>query len=597
VVALIADKPIVGTGKLLFCTCERGPSGTIADAPRHRRCLWDFAEVLYDGPAGSSKTFSDLARIYALMVNYPGVRILGLRRTLKACRESIQVTFEDHILGPGHPWLDKGGSREHRSSYTNPANGAHFAIGGTDDIEQHLSSEWDLGFFFEATQPGMVEYDWVTIGTRMRGVAIPHPHCDFPDGVYTWSDRFRGKKIVDIISDRFPPRVVKDGRSTRVEEKEGPRLAASVGGKFCGAGCDDRNVPLFFRQRVAECNPSIVEGEQHWLMKRYKARLMARITACHADNPRADAAYLNELKAMPEPFRSVYYDGKWVSVEGKCWPSYNPERHYIAGSFKIEPSTGRKYVTVTEPGWCEGGRAKVFPIASVVAGYDWGINRPGSLQVLAITPDKRAFRVAEILRSEATIEDWAGWVVELVDKFAIEAILCDPSARAIWQLFNQRLGPRQGRTVGGICQAGDNTRGTEAWVQGGIDLVRTMFSQDRLILLADCHHGPVDPVLRQKRLPIGLHEEIPGYVLARDKSNPDRILPYPDRDCRKDGCDALRYVCMDVFEADRYVAPRIIQTFGHMDPNIGLTGAEELELRRKQELLAPPRAKPKYWSR
>jgi hypothetical protein len=566
---MVARAPnVIGTGTLLWCTCKRDPiTGKVRRDPH---CIAEDREVLYDGPAGSSKTYSDLARIYWLMCTYPGVRILGLRRTLVSMRESIQISWETHILGADHEWLQKGGSIGTRSSYTNPTNGAHFAIGGTDEIEKHLSSEWDLVIFFEATQPGMIEYDWNTIGTRMRGTGIPHPHCAYPDGIYT-----DGRPITALLdtTTRFAARIampdgsveiVPDGK-TDEGRRAGQMKARRVGGRYLDDGEDDDGVPLFWRQRIAECNPSIVEGEQHWLYRRWHAGHMVRLLASHADNPRADAAYLAELRALPEPFRSVYYEGKWVSVEGKCWPTYNPELHYVLGQYEHDPLRGLSYVHVTDPKWRTGGKPKVLQVSSVIAGFDWGLAHPGSLQVFAVVgtgADKIAFRVAELLHGEGddgvgSLDWWADQLVRMVDRFHIQAVLCDPSARAIWEMFNVRLGPRAGRNQGGICQAADNTHGSEGWLQGGIDLVRSLFAQNRLFLLADCHQGPLDPRLVHRRRPTGWHLEIPGYVLARDATNPDRVLPYPDKKRgMDDGCDAARYALVDIFSADRDLRPK-----------------------------------------
>lgn len=608
---MVARAPnVFGTGALLWCTCRRDARGKLIKSPN---CIADDKEVLYDGPAGSSKTYSDLAWVYWAMNRYPRVRILGLRRTTVSFRESIQIGWEQHILGQDHEWLTKGGSLRTRTQYENissksPGLGAHFAIGGTDEIEKHLSSEWDKVIFFEATQPGMLEYDWNTIGTRMRGTGIPHPHCAYPDGVYD-----DGRSIVEVMDTtlRFAARVVAPNGETTVipngltpeGKAAGRALARQVGGRFCDMGEDDDGVPLFFRQRIAECNPSIIEGEQHWLWKRWQQGHMVRLFASHGDNPRADAAYLAELQALPEPFRSVYYEGKWISVEGKCWPTYDPEQHYILGKYEYNASLGRAYVKVTDPKWQERGRERVFPVASVVAGFDWGLDHPGSIQIFAVCgmdADRIAFRVAEILHGEGErgiggLSWWAEQVVQLVDKYHIQAIMCDPSARAIWEEFNRQLGTREGRDKGGICQAADNTHGTEGWLQGGLDLVKTLFAQNRLFLLADCHEGPLDPRLAHKKRPTGWHLEIPGYILARDATNPDRVLPHPDKKRgMDDACDAARYALMDIFSNDRVIKPKLLRSYAELDVNVAMSGAEELALRRRLGL-EEEREDPRRW--
>lgn len=557
-----------GTGQLLWCRCKRGPSGTVHDGYRDPDCIFEDTEILYDGPAGSSKTFSDCVRAHWICSRYPA-RILFLRETFSSHAESIKPIMEEHVLGPHHELLEQGGSRENRTHYDYKKTGAHIRYGGIDRLYLYLSSEWDIVDFYEAQNPRIRESHWAEIGTRMRGTNIPHPHCQYPDGVMP--DGMTTRQA--MIEGRFEERDVKlpNGRSRHVMKGE-----------------DDYGCPLFFRQRVGECNPSIIEGDQHWLMQRFLAGKMTRLFAQHADNPMIDESYLKELRELPEPYRSAYYEGKWTVAEGLCWPTYRPKRHLIYGSFERDPSTGTRTVEVGD--WLDDhGRPKRFPIQSVTAGFDWGIERSGSLQVVAYSgkgADKIAFRIAEVHHNGESLDWWAEQVVAAVDAFRIEAILCDPSARAIWEMFNLRLGKRQGRDVGGICQAGTNTRITHDWMLGGIDLVRVMFGRDRLFLFDNCHMTPpgVDPKLKMKKRPVGLHEEIPGYRFARDKTDNDRVLPEPDKVCFKDGCDALRYDLMDGFQTERDIKPKPLRTFSELSPYTALKGSEEAAMRRRQEI-------------
>lgn len=568
---------VVGTGALLWCRCKRGKSGTVYDGWRDPECLWGFSEVLYDGAAGTSKTFSDCVRMHDICSRYPKARILLVRETRQSLRESVQPLYETQVIGLDHEILQHGGSREHRVSYDywngprapdgSKTKGAHIALGGVDRIELYLSTDWDLCVFHEATNPRISEYHWNTIATRMRGRGIPHPHCQYPDGIVT-DGKYRGMSVEEVLTttERFKERMARDPQTGRMRKIED--------------GQDDYGTPLFFRQRVAECNPSMVEGQNHWLMQRWlkSEGKVARITAVHGDNPAIDAEYLENLRSLPEPFRSVYFEGKWVSAHGKCWPSYDPKRHLVRGEFRRDASTGAAHIVVAD--WLDdNGFPKVFAVKSVTAGFDWGIGHAGSLQIGATTTCGKLFRIAEVHYHDQGIEWWAGKVAELVDLYRIEAILCDPSARAVYEFFNERLGHRaHGRKVGQICFPADNSKQTNGWVQGGIDLVRTMFAQDRLFLFSDCHYGPIDSKLRHKRMPIGLHEEILGYVLAADPHNPDRFLSLPDKKRGlDDGCDSLRYLCVDVFKLDRDLRSRFNGIQSH-DPARLLTGAEEERL-------------------
>jgi hypothetical protein len=568
---------LVGTGKLLLrCTCTRGPSGTVYDGERDPQCLWGFQEVLYEGAAGTGKTFADSVRVHAIGTKYPQARMLILRETRESLRESFQPLFESFVIGLDSEILQRGGSRDHRTTYDylngpvsangERTNGAHIKLGGVDRIELYLSTDWDLVLFLEATNERIAEHHWNTIKTRMRGRGIPHPHCQYPDGIVTDGEH-AGKTVSEVLTmtERFSERDVRrNGVVLHVHDGE-----------------DDYGTPLFWRQMVAECNPSIVHGENHWLVRRFEQSRgqMVRVTATHRDNPAIDHEYLEGLRSLPEPYRSVYYEGKWMSVQGRCWKAYDPKRHIVRGLFERDSATGG--ATLVIDSWrTPNGQPQRLGVKSVVAGFDWAIGHAGSLQVGAVSACGKLFRIAEVHFHDRGIDWWAEKVKELVDLYRIEAILCDPSARAIWELFNERLGHRaQGRKVGQICQAADNTRQTKDWVQGGIDLVNTMFAQDRLFLFGDVHYGPTDEALRHKRAPIGLHEEILTYQFAPDPNRPEGFLPVPDKKRGfDDGCDALRYLCMDVFKIDRDMRPaqNLIRS---VSPHIAMSGADEERLR------------------
>jgi hypothetical protein len=575
---------VIGAGALLWCKCKRGPSGTVNDGWRDPACLMDYPEVLFDGPAGAGKTFADLVRVHWLSEKHPEFRGLILRETGQSLVESHMALFENHILGLDHEILKTGGDRKNRRVYDylngppdprgNPTKGAHIALGGVDRIDLHLSTEWDFFLLGEATNPRIREHHWNAIKHRMRGKGIPHPHCQYPDGIVT-DGKYAGERVADLMAstERFAERRVKHPLTGRVF--------------VARQGEDDYGVPLFWRQMIAECNPSMIEGEQHWLMQKWlngggnakpgeRHIPMARLIASHADNPTLDAAYMDGLRSLPEPYRSVYLEGKWTSIEGKCWPTYDPRRHLIRGEFVRDANMGQARVRVLD--WLDDfGEPKTFDVKSVTAGFDWGMGHAGSLQVVASTVCGKAFRICEHHYHDKGIEYWAKVVVELVDMYRIEAIMCDPSAKAIYEFFNEQLGHRRGRNLSGICQKADNTHATEDWIMGGIDLVRTLFAQDRLFLFVDCHHGPVDERLKMKRAPTGLDQEIAGYVLARDPQNQERTVPHPDkkRNPFDDGCDAIRYDLVDVFKVDRDMRGAIERKYFQQDlSNRVLSGAQ-----------------------
>ncbi len=560
-----------GSGKRLLCRCPRDPVTNRVEQV-DPQCGWRHREILYDGPANCGKTFYDCYSCFVIATRYPDSRILWLRETLKSLRESIQEIFEDHVLGPGHPAIMQGGSREHRISYTFPSDtnrpkildGGHIALGGLDRPDLYHSSQWDIILPFEATNPRVREYDYTKIvGRGLRGKGIPHPHCRYPDGIITddaVGARFKGRKVREVV------------------QEYGDEVFPGV--------LDPDGHPLFFNQARLECNPSDTEGESHWLWKRFEAGRIVRLAARHTDNPTITETDLKALQELPEPLRSVFYEGRWIATSGRVWQTYDPKVHLVRGEFSFDKISGGRSVRVYD--WLDdNGNPRTFRVVSVVAGFDWGLTSPSSLQVFAKTAEGLAFRVAEIYRVQGmedgkpvgTVAWFADEVVKLTDSHGLEAVLCDPSAAASWELFNVYLA-KVGK--GGLARPADNTRKTKDGIQGGLDLVRSMFGRNRLFLFTDCHIGPIDPSLRKVRRPVGWETELPHYVLARDPKDQTKILDYPDDSCVDHACDAGRLALMDVFQNERQVKPKPLLT-ARSDPWIHPTRAD-LEAERAVEV-------------
>lgn len=129
--------------------------------------------VMIDGPAGTGKTVGTLAWIYEMMDSYPGTRVLIARKTKESIRESVLVTWENHVLPEGSPMLD-GPARENRESYRH-ANGSELAIIGLHDkkaVNQVKSQEYDIIYCNEASQ--LTEGDIGLLTTRLRNFRLPH---------------------------------------------------------------------------------------------------------------------------------------------------------------------------------------------------------------------------------------------------------------------------------------------------------------------------------------------------------------------------------------------------------------------------------------
>jgi phage terminase large subunit len=128
-------------------------------------------EVLIEGPAGTGKTRAVLEKANFLAETYPGIRILFVRKTRKSLTESVLVTWEEKVLWEGHPARTGDASRDNRNHYTYP-NGTHIVVGGLDNPDRIMSTEYDVICAFEATE--LFLDDWEKLNTRRRNNVMPY---------------------------------------------------------------------------------------------------------------------------------------------------------------------------------------------------------------------------------------------------------------------------------------------------------------------------------------------------------------------------------------------------------------------------------------
>lgn len=123
-------------------------------------------EIILGGPAGTGKSRCNLEYLNYWASEYPGCRLLMLRKTRRSLTESGMVTLEQKVLHPaqGVQWKS---SVQH---YQYP-NGSIIAVGGLDKPQKIMSSEWDIIYPQEATD--LEESDWEMCSTRLRNGKLP----------------------------------------------------------------------------------------------------------------------------------------------------------------------------------------------------------------------------------------------------------------------------------------------------------------------------------------------------------------------------------------------------------------------------------------
>jgi hypothetical protein len=195
-------------------------------------------------------------------------------------------------------------------------------------------------------------------------------------------------------------------------------------------------------------------------------------------------------------------DGKPAQAEGVVYDDWNEATHLIYA--EAVPESQRH-----------------------VAAQDWGFTHPGSLGVLAVDGDGRAYLVAQIQHTRKTIDWWVERAKELQAEFSLEAIACGPDQPAYIEAY---------RRAGLNAVAADNS------VLPGINAVtqRLKLADDerpRLFVVRDSLRLE-DAELRRERRPRQVQDEFPGYVWSNSKV---KEVPIKEQD---DGLDMLRYGVM-----------------------------------------------------
>ena len=156
-----------------------------------------------------------------------------------------------------------------------------------------------------------------------------------------------------------------------------------------------------------------------------------------------------------------------------------------------------------------------------VAGVDWGYRHPGSIQLLGVTGEGIAYRIAEYYHAGRRDDWWLEKLLVLNDEFGIEAAACDPAQPAYIDKF---------KAAGINAVKGNNA------VVPGINAVKKRLAERTLFIVRDSLRERDEELVEAKRCAC-LADEFPSYTW--DGSDKERPVKVDD-----DGLDALRYAVM-----------------------------------------------------
>lgn len=151
----VLDRPVL--------THEYTPRGAALLLFKHRD-----GEVLLSGPAGTGKSRACLEKLHAMALANPGMRGLILRKTQKSLASTGLVTLREKVLPEALTaglvkWY--GGSASEAACYRY-TNGSSITVGGLDNPDKIMSSEYDVIYIQEATE--VSEADWEACTSRLR---------------------------------------------------------------------------------------------------------------------------------------------------------------------------------------------------------------------------------------------------------------------------------------------------------------------------------------------------------------------------------------------------------------------------------------------
>ncbi|MCB1007090.1 MAG: phage terminase large subunit [Acidimicrobiales bacterium] len=348
-------------------------------------------EVLIEGPllAGTGKSRACLEKIDILCQQYPRIRALLCRQTLKSVRESIQVTLEERVWWPEHECLRNNISREHRTHYDYD-NGSRIVLGGLDNPDKTFSTEYDLVFVEEAIEVGLDSWEKLLRVNRnwrmpfQQAIAATNPGSKFH-----WLNK-RPEQTWEAPDDI-------------------PGLAA--------------------------VRPS--NGMQ-----------MLRLLSRHKDNPAlwdeercewtaAGAAYLSTLAHMTGVRRKRLLNGEWVSEEGLVFEEYDSGIHTI-----------EREALLVDPAHPEKGSRIKWAIGSM----DFGFRNPGCFQVWGVDGRGAMYCLAEVYRAEKQLDWWAEEIQKLIHEFGVLRIVADGAEPRSIEYLNGLLMAPGGRSEPGFVR-------------------------------------------------------------------------------------------------------------------------------------------------
>ena len=423
---------------------------------------YEGREALLEGGTRCGKSFAFLIKAKDVADTYPGSRQLIVRQTRKSLNESVLRDWREEILWIGHPAVSSSASKEHQDLYRFP-NGAEVYFAGLESMRDTaspiLSTKWDRIYICQAEETSMS--DWEVLATRLSSFKTP------------------------------------------------------------------------YHQLTADCNPA---APSHWLNTRFAPSLQnenrQRFPFRHYDNPffyvgqypngqwtREGREYMSILEStLTGVRRDRFLLSKWVAAEGQILENWDPRIHVINASITYDPTMGWYIEAPTVS-------SEPIRVAYFTAGVDFGWKPdPGAMQLWAYDsprwhPQIRRFRVAEVMKLEWQVDQWAELAEHWWKTYDVRYFSCDPSDPEHINDLNLRLskaGYRSGPKIAVKCPPIGGGHQRNKHHAASIDLMREGLrnagGHTRTYFFKDAFPHGVDEGLRRVGRSTCYEQEVESWV-------------------------------------------------------------------------------------
>ena len=289
-----------------------------------------------------------------------------------------------------------------------------------------------------------------------------------------------------------------------------------------------RHGKMPYQQIIADTNPA---GDQHWLNKLCNAGKCVRLVTKHEDNPRwwdenkqawtpQGTDYIATLDDLTGARKQRLRFGRWVQAEGVVYENWSVDTHVIK-PFEIS-KFWRRFITI-----------------------DFGYTNAFVALFWAVDPDDRMYLYREYVKTKMIVSEHAEFLKTFMinDGVDFEAIICDPEDAEGRATLEKILGRG---TIGA------RKRDKRANIQSMEERLKVQPDGKARLYVFDTALVERDPHMEEAKKPIGIIEEIDGYVWK--PPTPDK--PPKEEPVEKDNhsLDSCLYMVAHL-QDDVWVAP------------------------------------------